>query len=118
MLSIVKKVQGGGTFDQSRTPDKFQEEVEVSFKGMNDSESVNFWLPRIFFDHDIYCVAPSSNRESTVHRDVEKIGEALKEYGVVSDGFVMSKVAAGWRGGGSFFPSSESRGNCVTRDVR
>jgi hypothetical protein len=78
MLSIVEKIQVHSALDKARPPDQFEEEIEVRFEEMDDAEAGNFWLAGILFDHNVHCIAPSSQCESTLHSYMHKLCQTFE----------------------------------------
>ena len=48
----------------------------------------------VFFDHDVYCVAPASQNVTVVNDKVEEFCEAGQKSVVLDESFVVSKMSA------------------------
>ena len=73
MLSVVEEIQVDGAFHQLRTPDQFQEKVEVSVKKMDDSELCNPRCAHVFFNHNFNRFAPMSQSDIPFNGDMETL---------------------------------------------
>jgi hypothetical protein len=118
MLSIIEEIQVDGTFHQSRTPDQFQEEIEVGFKEMDDSESCDPRCALVFLNHNVYCVAPASQSDTPFNDDMEKLCHGREETRILYDSLIMAKVSTGRGRGGRLFPFLETKFHVLFADVR
>ena len=94
MLSVIKQIECMRAFDQSGAPDKFQKVVKISFEEMDNSEASDLGFSWVFLYHDVDCVAPAGHWKAAINCNVKEISKALKESGIVCNGFVVSQVTS------------------------
>jgi ethanolamine utilization protein EutP (predicted NTPase) len=69
----VEKVEGVSVSDEAMAPLKFQEEVIIGFKEMNDPETMDPGFSRVFLDHHVGCVTPARNGNATEDNNVHEL---------------------------------------------
>lgn len=75
---------------------------------MNNAESCDFWVPCVFFDHNIHGVAPASENCPVRDYQVHEFRETGKKGLVLKQCFIMTEVSSRGRGRGLFFPLGET----------
>jgi hypothetical protein len=95
MLSIVEKIQVHSALDKARPPDQFEEEIEVRFEEVDDSESCYPWSANIFLDHNVHRVTPPGHCYAFINYHMQKLSHACQETWVPYDGFIISQMSSG-----------------------
>jgi hypothetical protein len=59
--------------NEAMTPLKFQKEIKIGFKKMNDAEAMDARLAGVFFYHYVGRLTPSRNRNAPMDHNIHEL---------------------------------------------